>query len=68
MDENWVLVYSSSDEKLCKKAKSFLKEEKIVSTIENKKDGNVFIGEYELFVKMEDLGKSRSLLKGFNIE
>ena len=68
MDENWVLIFSSTDEKICKKAKSFLKKEKISAVIENKNENNVFIGEYELFVKMEDMGRSRSLLKGINIE
>ncbi len=68
MEENWVLVFSSPDEKICKKAKSILKKEKIKSILENKNEDNVFVGEYELFVDMNELGNARSILKGLNIE
>lgn len=68
MEENWVLVFSSTDEKKCKKAKSILKKEKVKSVMENKNENNVFIGEYELFVDMNDLGNARSILKGLNFE
>jgi len=68
MEENWALIFSSSDEKICKKAKSILKKEKINSLLEKKNENNVFIGEFELFVDMNDIGNARSILKGLNIE
>jgi len=68
MEENWVLMFSTADEKICKKAKAALKKAKINFEIVNKKENNAFVGEMELFVNMEDLGQARSILKGFNIE
>ena len=68
MEENLVLIFTTADEKLCKKAKSVLKKAKINSEVVNKKENNAFVGEMELFVSMEDIGIARSILKGFDIE
>ena len=68
MDENWVMIFSSTDEIICKKAKAILKKEKIKSLVQKKNENNAFIGEYEVFVNMNDLGSARSILKGLYIE
>lgn len=68
MDENFVMIFSSTDEKVCKKAKTVLKKAKIDSLIQKKNENNVFIGEFEIFVKMNDMGAARTILKGLNIE
>jgi hypothetical protein len=68
MEENLVLILSTANEELCKKAKAVLKKAKISCEVVNKKENNVFVGEMELFVNMEDLGQARSILKGFDIE
>lgn len=68
MEDNLVLILSTADEKLCKKAKAELKKVKINSEVINKKENNTFVGEMELFVNMEDLGQARLILKGLNIE
>jgi hypothetical protein len=68
MEENLVLLLSTADEKLCKKAKASLKKAKIKCEVVDKKENNEFIGEMEVFVDMEDLGQARSILKGLNIE
>jgi hypothetical protein len=68
MEENWVLIFSTADEKICKKAKAVLKKAKINFEVVNKKENNEFVGEMELFVNMKDIGNARSILKGFNIE
>jgi len=68
MEENWVLMFSTADEKIYKKAKAALKKAKINFEIVNKKENNAFVGELEVFVNMEDIGQARSILKGFNIE
>lgn len=68
MEENWVLVLSTADEKLCKKAQAVLKKEKIKTVIVDKKENNEFVGQLELFVKMEEIGNARTILKGLDIE
>lgn len=68
MEENWVLVFSTTDEIACERAKITLKEEKIKSVIVNKKDSNFLIGEYQLYVNMDNLGSAREILKAFDIE
>ena len=68
MEENWVLVLTTADEKLCKKAQAVLKKGKIKTTVVDKMENNEFIGQLELFVKMEEIGEARSILKGIDIE
>jgi len=68
MEDNWVLVLESTDEVVCNRAKSVLKKEKIKSVIMNKKDSNFLIGDFQLYVEMTDLGKSREILKAIEIE
>ena len=68
MEDNLVMIFSSTDEKICKKAKTVLKKAKIDSLIQKKNENNVFIGEYEIFVNMNDMGVARTILKGLYIE
>ncbi len=63
MEENWVLAYNSTDEVICDRAKIILKKEDINCVVMNKKDSNFLIGEYQIYVNMEDLGKAREILK-----
>lgn len=68
MENNWVLVFNTTDEIVCERAKIILKKEKIKSVVMNKKDSNFLIGEYQLYVNMVDLGKAREIIKELNIE
>jgi len=68
MEDNWVLVFKTTDQILCERAKIILKKEKIKSVVMNKKDSNFLIGEIELFVKIEDIGQAQFILKGLGIE
>ncbi|NCO55553.1 MAG: hypothetical protein COS14_09275 [Bacteroidetes bacterium CG02_land_8_20_14_3_00_31_25] len=68
MEDNWVLVFNTTDEVACERAKVVLKKEKIKSVVMNKKDSNFLIGEYQLYVNVDNLGNAREILKAFNIE
>ena len=68
MDENWVLILSTTEDEICKKAKALLEKEKINSIIDTKNEQNEFIEKYELFVDMNDIGNARTILKGLLIE
>lgn len=66
-NENWVLLYSCIDDIKLEKIKHELNAEKIPFTIVNKKDSNFLIGEYEIYVPVEFLGKSKLILKGIDV-
>jgi hypothetical protein len=68
MEENWVLVLSTTDDKQCKKARAVLKKAKIKTVVVDKNENNEFIGKLDVFVKMEEIGEARTILKGINIE
>jgi hypothetical protein len=68
MEDNWVMIFSSTDEKLCKKAKTILKKENVKVELIKKNENNIFIGIFEIYVEMNDIAKARVILKGLRIE
>ena len=64
MEKGWVVAYSFSDSVQAELSKQMLEEHDIACVLINKRDSayNSF-GEIELFVKEDDLLKSRTMLK-----
>lgn len=64
-DENWALIYYTSDE---------VKSELIIQSLEgagikavkmNKRDSNYLIGNIEVYVRLEDMGAAKTIVKEF---
>ena len=68
MDENWTLIYSSSQIYKTEILKGFLEENDILSVVINKKDSVYLFGEAELYVKVDDAFKAKQLILKQNIE
>jgi hypothetical protein len=68
MDENWTLIYSSSQIYKAEILKGFLEENDILSVVINKKDSVYLFGEAELYVKAEDAFRAKQLILKQNIE
>lgn len=68
MDENWTLIYSSSQIYKAEILKGFLEENDILSVVINKKDSAYLFGEAELYVKVDDAFKAKQLILKQNIE
>ena len=68
MDENWTLIYSSSQIYKAEIIRGFLEENDILSVIINKKDSAYLFGEAELYVKVDDAFRAKQLILKQNIE
>lgn len=63
MDENWVLILSSSDVFHIQLLQGILNENSIECVVINKKDSAYLIGEAELYVQKQDAFDANQLLK-----
>ena len=64
-DDNWVLVYTLTDEVRSDLILHTLKNGGIDAVKMNKKDSNYMIGDIEIYVKLEDLCNAKVLIKEF---
>lgn len=62
MDENWVLLKSTSDDFTAEIISGMLKENQIETIVMNKRDSEFLLGEVELYVQNSDLEKAKQLL------
>jgi hypothetical protein len=62
-EDNWKLVYSSSDPIQVEIFKGVLEEEGIRAIIINKKDSAYLFGEAELYVNVDDVLKANQIIK-----
>jgi hypothetical protein len=62
MDNNWIIIFSSSDTFRIEVMKGMLQEHDIEAVIVNKKDSAYLFGEAELFVKMDDAFRANQVI------
>jgi len=62
MDENWVLLKTTSDDFTAEIISGMLKENQIEPIVMNKRDSEFLLGEVELYVQNTDLEKAKQLL------
>jgi len=65
-NENWRLLFSSNNLYEVELLRGYLIENQIESVILNKKDSLYLIGEYELYVALENLILAKHLLNKIN--
>ena len=66
MDEEWVLVYSSSKLYEIELISGMLLENDIQSFVINKQDSAYFLGEIELHVPINSIMKAKQLISKYN--
>ncbi len=64
-DENWALIYSTSDEVRSELIIQSLEEAGIKAVKMNKRDSNYLIGNIEVYVRLEDMGAAKTIVKEF---
>jgi hypothetical protein len=62
MDENWVLLKTTSDDFTAEIIKGMLEENQIEIVVMNKRDSEFLLGEVELYVHRNDVEKANVLL------
>lgn len=62
MDENWVLLKTTSDDFTAEIIKGMLEENQIETVVMNKRDSEFLLGEVELYVHSNDFEQARILL------
>jgi hypothetical protein len=62
MDENWVLLKTTSDDFTAEIIKGMLEENQIESFVMNKRDSEFLLGDVELYVHSNDVEKAKVLL------
>ena len=63
MDNEWIAIFSTSDEFDAELAKGLLKENEIDYVVVNKKDSSIHFGEIELFVMRKNALRAKYLIK-----
>lgn len=66
MKNNWVLFYKTNDEIKMNRIKLELEQEGIVCSVVNKKDSLLNIGEYQIFIPVDQLKKAKNIIKGLD--
>lgn len=68
MENDFVLIFSTTDNHLCKKARALLKKNKIRAEVVIREDSNEFISQTGIFVSVNDVTNAKSILKELNFE
>jgi hypothetical protein len=63
MDNDWVKIYESGKQYEIEIISSLLQESEIESVIMNKQDSVYLFGEYELYVKRDDILRAKTLIQ-----
>ena len=62
MDENWVLLKTTTDDFTAEVIKGMLEENQIETVVMNKRDSEFLMGDVELYVQNTDFEKANQLL------
>ncbi|BDX38038.1 hypothetical protein CYCD_13930 [Tenuifilaceae bacterium CYCD] len=66
MDENWIVVYSTSKPWQAEIAKQVLEENGIAAVVINKQDSSYLFGEAEVYVDICNVEKAKELIKNID--
>jgi hypothetical protein len=66
MDNDWVKIYESGKQYEIELISGLLEENEIESVIMNKQDSVYLFGEYELYVKREEILKAKTLIQNID--
>jgi len=66
MESDWVKIFEYTDEVKCEMARQILEDDEIESVVLNKKDRAYGFGEFELYVKRNNVIIAKRILKELN--
>ena len=67
MENDWVVIFTTSKQYEAEIINGLLTENEIESVVVNKQDSAYLFGEYELFVNREDILKAKTLIQNIDL-
>jgi hypothetical protein len=67
MESDWVVIFTTGKQYEAEIINGLLTENEIESVVVNKQDSLYLFGEYELFVKREDILRAKTLIQNIDL-